>query len=787
MKKLNTAPAFKLAVVFSAGIFAGRYFSLEYYLTIPLLLLLLVSYFLLKNNDSIIKTSVLITTILLTGFIKSNFDFSISSDKSISPIGKNISGVYLVGTIDNLPEYSAERIRFTIDASELISKNDTLTISGRVLILIKQTKILNPLDSLPYFDAGDKVILFGSLRDAPDETNPGEFNYREYLALNDIQKTFKVSFWSDAEILSKNNLNFFNQYIIYPARKYAIENINKNIGGEEAAFLNGLVTGYRADFSKELKEDFIKAGVMHLIAVSGLNVAYIIIFLTVAFSLLRVPFDFKIYLMIAALIFYMFFTGAAASIVRAVIMGSVLLLNYKVQRKINFYNVIGISAIIILMFDSKQLFDSGFILSYSAVISIVFIFEKIDLIAGKKFEHRTKDWRKALYYVYVTILTTLAAQIGVLPITLKYFGKISLAGIFTNIIAIPLSNLSLALGFIQIILGIFSDFLSELIAEVNFYLLHYQIAFIKWAANLPFSYFEFFGITIGMLVTFYLILFLLLIINKSNYRYNITLSLMILAGYFIISGFKDNNLKITYLSLGNADCTHMETPDGSNILIDVGIENQYNSTTSGRIIPYLKRKSVSTIDLILITSPIGKNFKSIKTILENFNVNKILLTDKSEISGNTENLIIEKKVQVEELNIINNINGYGGLSISCYKSDPVSDNVFVKINFKENSFMFPGKAEIESEKNTVILFGNELKSDVLKIAKYGSNKSTSDVFLRYVKPGISVISTSGIEERNLPSDEVINRLKYYNSEIIRTDEAGAIVIESDGYNLNIRQ
>ncbi|MFA7361419.1 MAG: DNA internalization-related competence protein ComEC/Rec2 [Candidatus Kapaibacterium sp.] len=786
MKKLYTAPAFKLAVVFSIGILAGKYFSLEYYITIPALLILIVSYFLFKKKYQVLKFIILLVIIILTGLIKSNIDFRTSSDKSINLLDRNISGIFLVGTIDNLPEYSENRVRFTVDASELISRNDTLKVDGRILVLLKQTKILSLYDSFPRFEAGDKVILFGSLRDAPDDTNPGEFNYREYLALNDIHKTFKVSFWNDAEVLSKNNLNFFEQNIIYPSRKYAIENINRNIGGEEAAFLNGLVTGYRADFSKELKEDFIKAGVMHLIAVSGLNVAYIIIFLTVAFSLLRVPFDIKIYLMIAALVFYMFFTGAAASIVRAVLMGSVMLINYKVQRKINFYNVIGISALIILLFDSKQLFNSGFILSFSAVISIVIIFNRVNLIIGKKIKHWNKDWRKVFYYIYITLLTTVAAQIGVLPITLSYFGKISIVGIFTNIIAIPLSNLSLALGFIQIIFGVFSDFLGGLIAEVNYLLLHYELAFIKWAANLPYSSFDFYGITLAMLITFYVILLLLLLMNKSNFKYNIALSVLVIAAYFIITGFKDNNLKITYLSLGNSDCTHLETPDGSNILIDIGVENQYNASTSRRIIPYLKRKSVRDLDLVILTSPIGKNYKSLRSIIENFNVKKILFNDKSEISGNTEKLIIDNKIQVDELNSINEINGYGGLRIKCFKTDSVSGNAMLKIYFGNKSFLFPGKAETENEIIAVRVLGNELKSDVLKVAKYGSVKSTSDEFLQYVNPFISVISSSGIEERNLPAYEVLRRLEKHKSEIYRTDEHGAVILESDGNYLKIK-
>ena len=90
MKKLNTAPAFKLAVVFSAGILAGKYFSPEYYLTIPLLLIFILIYFLFKDKKTVISTFLLAIVILLSGIIKSNFDFSISSDKSINVFQKNV-------------------------------------------------------------------------------------------------------------------------------------------------------------------------------------------------------------------------------------------------------------------------------------------------------------------------------------------------------------------------------------------------------------------------------------------------------------------------------------------------------------------------------------------------------------------------------------------------------------------------------------------------------------------------------------------------------------------------
>lgn len=786
MKIFNTAPAFKTALLFSIGIILGKYFPFPYYLIALLLVFLVFLLFVMKGLKPALNSFILFLIIIFFGFFKQNFDVSLFENKSINNFNKNLSNIFIVGIINDLPEYTNNRTRLTVKVTEIVSKDDTLSVSGNVLTIIKQTKVLNSKDTIPQFEAGDKIIMFGSLRDAPEETNPGDFNYKNYLALNDINKIFKVDFYNDVEVVSRNNLNFIQQYIIFPARKYAISNITTLIGGEESAFLNGLVTGYRGDFSKELKEDFVKAGVMHLIAVSGLNVAYIIIFLSITFSLLRIPLNIKLFLFIFALLFYSFFTGASSSIVRASIMGSVLIFNYRVQRKINFYNVIGISALLILIYDSRQLFDAGFILSYSAVLSIVVIFTKVNSIFGNKIDYWIKDWRKLLYYGYVTLITTISAQIGVLPITINYFGKVSLIGILTNIIAIPASNLSLALGFIQIIFGTFSFYLSSVIAEVNWFLLHLQIIFIKWAANLPYSYFEVFGFSFWMVLIFYTLLLIFLNTNKSNYKFTVVSVFLIIIIYLIFINIRSNSMNITFLSIGNADCTHIETPDGSNILIDAGIENQFINSTSTRVVPYLKRKNVTKLDLLIISSKINKNQKALQSILNNFQVNKLILIDRNEIFGKLENSIIESKTTVEEMRYINNIKGYGGLNLLFLKNNSDFEDALIKLLYNNNSFLFTGKTEIQQEKYFVEKYSDALKSDVIKIAKFGSDKSSSEEFLTSVNPSIAVISTSGIIEKNLPSLNVLKRLESLKSYVFRTDEHGAIVIESDGNKIELK-
>jgi competence protein ComEC len=159
------------------------------------------------------------------------------------------------------------------------------------------------------------------------------------------------------------------------------------------------------------------------------------------------------------LVFYMNLTGNTPSIVRATIMASVLLLAQVFERKTSFYNIVSFSAFTILIIDPRQLFDAGFILSYSAILSIMILYpkiiewlNKIKLYANLNTERFAG---KSIRIITGLLFGTLAAQIGTLPITALMFKKISMVSLIANLFAIPLSNISLALGFMVIIASLF--------------------------------------------------------------------------------------------------------------------------------------------------------------------------------------------------------------------------------------------------------------------------------------------------------------------------------------------
>ncbi|MCX6160490.1 MAG: DNA internalization-related competence protein ComEC/Rec2 [Ignavibacteriae bacterium] len=788
MNYFKNIPAFKTALIFAAGIYIGCLAQINQIISAAFVIFVLILLFLLlrklPEDNSILNIAVFFL-IFSCGFLKSQIDFRILDSTSAAYYDSAVQGnnVILRGVISEPPQLINGTGRFLVNSEILISGSDTSDFSCNILVHIRQNKKETGSDSLPILKAGDRIIAYGNLRNAPDERNPGEFNYRKYLELQDVYKVFYISFKDDISVESSGNLGFFFGSIIYPAREFAVNNINQYTGnGDEAAFLNGLVTGNRSGITKEMKQIFVNAGVMHLIAVSGLNVAYIIITVTLLLSLFRIPKIPRIIITVIFLLFYCFFAGSTASIVRAVIMGSLVLTAFIIQRKTMLYNIIGVSVIIILLIDSRQLFDPGFILSYTAVLSMVFFFNIFDNMFLAKLDHWRTGWRRYLYALFVLFLTTLAAQIGVLPITAMYFNKISFISLLANILAVPLSNLSLAIGFFQVITGIFSDYLSSLSGSANFIFLKFQLWFISWCASLDFAYIEFYDFGLISTISYYIVLITIITAKTNNVFARIVISCLVIAAALIFTYKIPGGLEINYLFAGNSDCTVINTPDNSTVLVDCGIETPFAGTTSRYVVPYLKSRRIKEIDALVLSNPLGKSSGNVNIILNNFIVKRIITCpENSDKLNNSLNRLDAARIpEVSILTAGDIVEGFGGIKfyiISRYDRDKNGSLVF-KLKFRECDFLFSGKADKQKEELIIHEYKDFLKCQILKAGDQGDESSASIPFLVKSSPESAVISVS--ETDYLPSDILLERINNAGIKLFRTDINGAFILESSG-------
>lgn len=814
MQKLDTAPTFKLAILFIIGILIGATFKFNILIIFALIFIQIIFllYFRNKSLDRTFNIILVASLVITIGIFKSGIDFHLIPDNSISliPDTKRNEETKIIGVIEDIPSYDTNKIRFRLSTEFIINEktSDTSLITGDILVTLKRnpktdlneydTTEINTginLDKRPELKAGDRVLMYGKLSEPFEERNPGEFNYKRYLFLHNIYKTFTITGYDNIEIINRDNLGFLNQNIIYPSLIFATENIDKYIGGDEGAFLKGLVTGERADISKKIKEDFIKAGVMHIIAVSGLNVAYIILALTLLLSLFRIPKTPKVIIIIIFLIYYCFFTGAPASIIRATVMGSLLLIAGVMQRKTNFYNVIGISVLIILIYDSKQLYDPGFILSFTAVLSMVIFYEKLDEMFLQKILDSKIKFKKTIYVLVSVIFVSFAAQIGTLPITSHYFEKISFISLIANAIVVPLSNLSLAIGFFQILVATFSDFLSAVIAGVNFYLLKFQLFTINYFASLKFGFTNFYRFNTINTIGYFIILFILFTFKKDKIKLRLLFLSLTIACVVILNLDFRNNLKITFLYVGQGDCTLIETPDGSNILIDCGMKDfKYNSGEN--IVPFLKRKGINQIDLLILTHLHYDHIGGIEYILNNFDVKKIIDNEtrlNNSLIRKLESLVIANKIPRDKFYSGDYIEGYGNLRLfflNPQKDDSLHNNehsksIVLKLKYENTEILFISDLNFEGENFITNTYGDFLKSDILKVSHHGSKNASSIPFLLKCEPRYSVISCGKDNIFGHPSELVLTKLDLLGSKILRTDKDGAVIFVSDGKTLEL--
>ena len=807
MRQLRNIPSFKFAVLLIAGILTGSVINFSLLvLILTICFLIAVSVYFRKLNSPVSSVCCFMI-IIVFGILKANIDFFILPANSVKylPDTKRKSNIILTGVISEIPDYDSNSVKLLLRTGEIFTGKDTIFAEGIIAVTVIRNTYNKSVSAPPLLKAGDNIALRGKLLEAPGRRNPGEFDYRKYLELQEIYKMFYVSGYENVKVISRGNLSFLYQKIIFPCKEFALENIGRFYDHDESSYLKGLVTGEKGDISNEMKKAFIDAGVMHLIAVSGLNVAYIIISLTVVLSLFRLNLKYRSVITIIVLVFYCVFTGSTPSIVRATIMGILILIASVSERRINFYNIIGTSALIILILNSKQLFDAGFILSYSAVISMVFIYNLFEKI----FIHKISEWnineKKYVQNISVLFFTTLAAQIGTIPLTADYFGKVSVISLIANVIAVPLANLSLAIGFFQIITGIFSDYFSSIIAGTNNILLSFQLLFIKWCSSVKYASINVSGFSaITIFAYYFLLIFILTSESLRQFYFRFVIFIFTVSSCLLISHDFKKNLRVTFLDIGQGDCALIQTPDDKTILVDCGvITDKYNSGER-TISPYLIRQGINRIDLIIITHLHNDHTGGLNYLLKNYEVGKIYLSGQKTETPYTlsmDSLIKIKNVQSEIIR-----SGYMNDEFKDLRmyflfpdeqfvnesGETFDDNlnngsVAFILKYRDNEIFFSGDIEKEAERFLYDNYSEFLKTDVLKVAHHGSITSSTIPFVLKNRPELAVISCGKFNKFNHPSDIVLNRFKITGTEIHRTDREGAVILESNGDSVNVKQ
>jgi len=371
------------------------------------------------------------------------------------------------------------------------------------LIAPRRGRILVKADRYEDIKYGDLLSIKGKIKKRDDN------KFGMYLAKERISGI--VTFADINRVASDRGSKF--KAALFKIKNKALDIFRQALPSAKATFLGGITFGARSNFSKEFNEAMSLSGTTHLVALSGYNVTIIAWAVAGIFGYFfkrRLSFIMTVLVIIG----FVLMTGAAPSIIRAAIMGIIALLAHQTLRLYNFRNAIAITAFLMVAFNPKILvYDLGFQLSFLALLGIVYL--RPAIISFFKISERPGllSWRD-------NALTTVSAQLAVIPLLLLSFGRFSLAAFPANILILGVIPITMFLGFLMALFGIISFPLALLIGWIANIFLSYELFLIDLFARFKILVINtgYFIIPISLVYFLALILFIIYAKKKEYHR-----------------------------------------------------------------------------------------------------------------------------------------------------------------------------------------------------------------------------------------------------------------------------
>lgn len=334
---------------------------------------------------------------------------------------------------------------------------------------------------------GDMIQIRGNYKKPDEQRNYGGFDYQNYLKTKKIYGIIDVSSVKKLENRRANIFMMISNDITCKIKN----NIDKTFKKETGEILKGLLLGDSSNIEENIKENFRNASIAHILAISGMHISYVIIGVT---KLLNKAIGKRItkFIIIILLFIYMFIIGFSPSVIRATIMGILVIFSNLVYRKNDFWTSIAISLFLIIIYNPYLIMNIGLQLSYVGVIGIIIfqktIFEILNniKIRNKKYKRKSQIKMKIIEKIKEILSVGISAQITILPIILYHYNTFNPYFVISNFLISIIIGPIIILGFIFIILSFISNFLSNIVAIFLRIGLQF-IIFISNIGKLPFS------------------------------------------------------------------------------------------------------------------------------------------------------------------------------------------------------------------------------------------------------------------------------------------------------------
>lgn len=538
-------------------------------------------------------------------------------------------------------------------------------------------------------------------------------------------------------------------------RRAAGDAIERALPPVSAALLEGLLLGERSGLPREIDDAFRRAGVYHILAVSGFNVALIAGTVFALLTLARLRRRPTALIAIVAVVGFALVAGPEASVLRAAVMGVLVLGAILLDREASVVNGLALAALVLLAARPGDLADPGFQLSFAATGGIVLAPLPRGWLGG-------------------ALGASAAAQLAVLPIGLAHFNQVSTVGVLANLAVVPLAGLATIVGFLAIVAGWVSDVAGTALVNAAWPPLLALRALVALAAAVPGALVHLPAPGWPAIAAYVLALTLALLAwHRRSTRADAARvlagsALTSLAAAVALAAWPllrppDGRLRLTVLDVGQGDALVLETPNGRAVLVDAGPGGPMRVDTGERVVsPFLWNRGFLTLAAVVTTHADQDHAGGMAAVRRGFAIGETLAPGRRYWIDGVSLLALADR---------------SGMSRN-------ETALVVRVDHGVTSFLLASDIPATTEA-ALLAGGAPLAASVLKVAHHGSAGSSTAAFLDRVRPVAAVVSVGRRNPYGHPSGAALARLGAVGARVYRTDRDGAVIVESDGGALTI--
>jgi len=659
-------------------------------------------------------------------------------------------GVMVEGRLVDEPEALAgDRTRVLIEAERVGGQPR----AGRIQLTL--------YGEPPPLTGGQRVQAVVRLDRPVGFRNPGSFDRAERLRREGVHVVGSVR--ADRVVLLDDPRPAWNVRV----RRAAIDTIMRVLPPTSAALLAGLLLGDRSQLPPDVDERFRVAGVYHVLAVSGFNVGLVAgsVFALLGFAQVgRRPAAIVAGL---AVVGFAFVVGPEPSVLRAVVMGVLVLGAVLLDREAAVVNSLALAALLVLAVRPQDLFDPGFQLSFAATLGIVAAPLPRGVLLG-------------------SLGVSVAAQLAVIPIALVHFNQFSTLAPLANLAVVPLAGAATVLGLLGVTLSCCTDAGAAALLDVTWPLLLALRGAVAITAAVPGALLRFPAPSWGAIAAYALALALALLwwrlrdqdqtrARTAGFAALFSIGVALALAVWPLVRPTDGLLRIAVLDVGQGDAIVVEAPNGETVVVDAGSGGATRTDTGERVVaPFLWNRGVMRLTAAVTTHADVDHAGGMPFLLRNFTVREQWTPEARPAEPRWIG-----SVRMEVLRT-------GPIAAPRGTRVRAANEEALVIRIDHGAVAVLLASDIGAAAESALLAARApLAASVLKVAHHGSRGSSTPGFLAGVAPRVAVISVGARNRYGHPASQTLARLDAAGARVYRTDRDGAVLLETDGAALTV--